>query len=232
MKKYSLILIFVITCLAANAQSCFDYHQFSIGAGYGITKYGAGQASSGSMAFNLNANYYITPFSTLTLETQIGKLIGGGTLANGAIRQFSNNYYTAIVHADLQAGELIDYARNSFLNGLKNAYIGTGLGLLLNNSTVKSINDTAYNSYTVNSKNLLIPIRVGYDFKIFNGYNEPQFRLDIAYSFNTAFGKGIDGAYNPYSRSSIKFYNYFSLGLKFGLGSVKRYRKAIDFSPI
>jgi len=225
-------LLFVIINTVVRAQNGFDYHQFSIGAGIGsTTAFGNTQTSVNKAAFNLNFNYNISPFFTLTLEGQMGKLAGGGA-SDFYARIFTNDYKAVIFHADLQAGELIDYEHDEVLNSLKNVYIGAGVGILSNDiSYIQTVvpsgtsNLTTY-PYIKSSTNILVPVRIGYEVKIFNDYDMPRYRLDFAFNFSTAFGKGLDG-YT--SLSSIKFYNYLSVTFKVGLGNITNYRKPIPY---
>lgn len=232
MKRLILLLLFLIINTVVRAQNGFDYHQFSIGAGIGATTaFGNTETTVSKSAFNLNFNYNISPFFTLTLEGQMGTL-AGGNVSDFSARRFVNDYTAVMLHANLQAGELIDYEHDEVLNSLKNVYVGAGLGILSNNisyiQTVVPVGTSYLTTYPYikNSTNILVPVRVGYEFKIFNDYDMPRYRLDFAFNFNTAFGKGLDG-YS--SLSSIKFYNYLSIGLKIGLGNTTNYRKPIPY---
>jgi hypothetical protein len=207
-----------------------------VGVGYGVTSAMAGEKTvTASNALNVNFNYHFTPFASVTLEGQFGKLTGGDATRDAYAKQFINNYKAVMLHADLQAGELIDYSQSPALNALKNFYLGIGAGVLMN--TIDSIqtvdpDPTATRSllYAIESANFVVPLRVGYEFKVFNRYNEPQFRVDIAYTFNTVFGQGLDGYINPYSKASLKFYNYVSLGVKYSFGSTRSYRKDVGYA--
>ncbi len=232
MKRFILLSALLITTVITKAQNGFDYQPFSAGGGMGITTaYGNTQTTVNKYAYNINFNYNVTPYYTYTIELQTGTLAGGQVTDFNA-RRFSNDYIALLAHADMQAGELIDYEHNALLNGLKNLYAGVGLGVLSNKITyiqtvipVGQSNLTTY-PYLPSSVNVLLPIRFGYDFKIFNGYERPQYRVDLAYNFNTAFGKGLDG-YT--TLSTIKFYGYLSLGVKISFGNVLTYRKPIPY---
>jgi hypothetical protein len=233
-KRCILLLLFIVVNRLALAQNGFDYHQFSLGVGYGTTiASGNTDTKVDKTAFNLNLNYNATPYFTYTIESQIGTLAGGSPYDYYA-RAFTNHYFALIAHADLQLGELIDYEHNGALNGLKNVYIGTGVGVLANVITdiqlaippVLSSNGSDIYSFLPASINILVPLRLGYELKIFNNYDMPRYRLDLGYAFNTAFGKGLDG-YT--TLSSIKFYNYYSVTFKIGLGGVTNYRKPIPY---
>ncbi|OCX51114.1 hypothetical protein BEL04_20600 [Mucilaginibacter sp. PPCGB 2223] len=234
MKRFILLLLFIATNATAIAQNGFDYHQFSIGAGLGSTiAYGNTDTKVTKAAFNFNVNYNATPFFTYTLETQFGQLAGGSPY-DYYQRQFTNTYFAMMAHADLQLGELIDYEYNDVSNALKNIYVGTGVGFMTNSITYIQLtippglsgNGSNVYPFLPSSVNVVVPLRLGYEFKLYNYYDMPRYRVDFGYSFNTAFGKGLDG-YT--SLSSIKFYNYLSVTFKVGLGTVTNYRKPVPY---
>ena len=229
MKRLCLIIIFLTSFAGSFAQSVNIYSAFSIGAGVGTTTvYDYVLAAQNKYAVNGTFSYNITPFFTLTGESQFGKFEGGDLTAFN-MKYFYSTYAAATLHADLQLGELIDYGRSDFLYGLKDAYFGSGFGLLENSITyvqpISPNSNTLYN--TVNSStNFLVPFVLGYDIKIFNDYDEPQIRLDISYTLNAAFGQGIDGYVTA---APVKFYSYFAVGVKYGFGPGKLYRKPIRY---
>jgi hypothetical protein len=231
---FKLTVLLLTGSLTANAQNSF-FHPFSIGDGYGVTVANAGeQTLTSSNATNINLNYNFTPFASLGIELQVGQLTGGNAQMDTFGKQFVNDYNSIVLHTDLQLGELIDYSQSVFLNGLKNLYAGVGVGIIKNKISKISLLNPADSltplTFTPSSTNFLVPLRVGYEFKIYNKYDEPQFRFDINYSFNTAFGKGLDGYTSIYSKAAgVKFYNYFSVGFKYGFGSVKPYRKQVYY---
>lgn len=232
--KRFILLLFILINTVARAQNGFDYHQFSIGTGVGATvAYGNTDTKVTKSAYNLNINYNVTPFLTYTLETQFGQLAGGSPY-DYFQRQFTNTYFAIMAHADLQLGELIDYEHSAASNALKNIYVGTGIGAMTNSITYIQLsippglsgNGSNIYPFLPASVNVVVPLRTGYEFKLFNNYDMPRYRLDLGYSFNTAFGKGLDG-YT--SLSAIKFYSYFSATFKIGLGNTNNYRKPIPY---
>jgi len=233
-KRFTLLVLFIVANATARAQNGFDYHQFSIGTGFGATvAYGNTDTKVIKSAMNFNINYNATPFLTYTLETQIGQLAGGSPY-DYYQRQFTNTYFAMTAHADLQLGEVIDYEHDEISNGLKNIYVGTGIGFMANAITYIQTtiplglagNGSSIYPFLPASVNVIVPLRTGYEFKLFNGYDQPRYRLDLGYSFNTAFGRGLDG-YT--TLSVIKFYSYFSATIKIGLGSTTIYRKPIPY---
>jgi hypothetical protein len=228
-----LIVLLLIGFFTAQAQTGY-YKPFSFGLGYGVTIASAGeQTLTSANATEVNFNYHFTPFVSLSLAGQFGQLTGGDLTKDTYGKQFVNDYAAIFLHFDLQAGEFIDYEHSQFNNALKNLHVGIGMGFMANNIT--SINlfnpaDSSTQTYLKNSPNFVVPLRIGYEFKIFNRYEEPQLRLDLNYSFNTAFGPGLDGYTSIYSHSFINFYNYFSVGLKYSFGPIRSYRKQIYYS--
>lgn len=232
MKRFTLLLILIVSNVKLLAQNGFEYHQFSIGTGIGTTTaFGNTGTKVSKYAYNANVNYNVSPFLEASLEVQTGTL-AGGLPTDFYARSFENGYMAIIFHVDIQAGEIFDYSHSDVLNGLKNFYVGTGIGVLNNNITYiqtavppGTSNLTVY-PYLPTSTNILVPLRTGYEFKIYNGYDQPQYRIDLGFSFYTALGKGLDG-YT--SLSSVKFYNYFNIGFKIGLGSTTTYRKPVPY---
>ncbi len=231
MKRLFLILVLIIGGYTVKAQSGDTFSSFSIGVGAGTTTvFDYTLAAQNKYAFNGNLSYNITPFFTLTGEMQVGKFQGGDLTAFN-MKYFENTYIAALVHADLQLGELFEYGYSDFMYGLKDVYVGTGLGILNNDITYvqpffPNSNNTEFYNITLISQNLIVPAVIGYNFKIYNGYNQPQIRFDVSYTLNTVFGQGIDGYVTA---APFKFYGYFSAGVKFGFGNAKLYRKPIRY---
>lgn len=229
MKRLCLIIICLTSFAASYAQSGDIYSEFSIGVGAGTTTvYDYVLAAQNKYALNGTFSYNITPFFALTGEGQFGKFEGGDLTAFN-MKYFYSAYAAATLHADLQVGELIDYDRSDFLYSLKDAYFGSGFGLLKNSITyvqpISPNSNTLYNTVT-SSTNFLMPFVFGYDFKIYNAYDEPKIRLDVSYTLNAVFGQGIDGYVTA---APVKFYTYFSVGVKYGFGGGKLYRKPIRY---
>jgi len=230
-KRLGSILLLLLSSAIANAQNGYTFNSFSIGAGLGGTVVNDFTvAPQFKYAFNGNLNYYFTPFLSLTGEMQVGKFAGGNS-TDISNKQFLTTYAAALLHVDLQAGELIDYSRNDLLYGLKDLYVGTGVGYMANAVTyVQPIfpgsNGSSFYDIVLASTNFVVPLRIGYDYKIYNNYDDPQIRLDLCYNVNTVFGQGIDGYV---TNAPIKFYNYISFGVKIGFGNVRLYRKPLDY---
>ncbi|MDN5287530.1 MAG: outer membrane protein beta-barrel protein [Mucilaginibacter sp.] len=246
MKKFILFFVISLTTVAAKAQGGYNYSQFGVGVGVG---YGRAFADTKRQdyhpAFNINFVYNYGPFIPVALEFQFGTLSGGGrTIDKDPYgRIYKNNYKALILHADLQAGDIMDYSNSNFLNMLKNFYIGTGIGAI--NNKMADIQRT--NLYPQNgpigttigfegkdkSTNLLIPLRFGYEFKIFDSYDEPSYTITIGYQHNITFGEGLDG-YNDnpdkFKNNAPDQYAQLTIGFKFSFGNSVSYTKQIRHS--
>jgi hypothetical protein len=79
----------------------------------------------------------------------------------------------------------------------------------------------------------MIPLRVGYEFKVFDDYNEPSWAIDVTYIHSLAFGEGLDGYNDPPSKfknNAIDQYRQISIGFTYYFGTVVSYNKLIrDF---
>ena len=130
-------------------------------------------------------------------------------------------------------GAGIDYGDDWFLNIVKGFYAGAGFGFISNTNSVQRT--SIYQpSYVFpghnNSLDLMVPIRVGYEFKIFNDYNEPEFAIDLGYIHTFAFGEGLDGYDDPSSKfknNAIDQYRQIAISFKYFFGNVVSFNKLI-----
>lgn len=239
MKKIILLAAFAAVSLSAFAQIGYNYDQFSLGLGISSVKiHGDLHKAYSQAGYNVNLNYHYTPFVTFGAEAQIGRLSSANAdTAKTYYGEQSTNKYTAIMfHADVQLGEFINYNDDfssipiltKILNGAKNIYVGTGVGVIFNK--MDYINRTDFYDPNVTyggldkSNELIIPVRIGYEYKIYNGYDEPQFRIDLGYQANYSMGDNMDGFKSGHYSD---WYSQLTLGVKIGIGGVTSYRKPI-----
>ena len=227
MKKHLLFIALVLVFCKANAQRSLNYASYGFGVSGGVNRPFADlKKKFDNASLSATAYYYYTPFVPIGLEFQMGKLAGGGnTVAEDKdTRRFLNKYKALMLHMDVQLGEIIDYQGNSFLNVLKNFYAGAGIGGISNNVDVnrQSLLD---NSYTFPGKdksiNLIVPLRLGYEFKFYNEYDEPNIRLDIGYQHYVTIGEGIDGYADPstkFKNNALDQFRTIMIGIKFLIG--------------
>ncbi|RYU90862.1 hypothetical protein EWM62_09485 [Mucilaginibacter terrigena] len=229
-------LILSAVTLISKAQIGYDYAQYDVGFGGSINQvYGDAESVTATKAANVSFIFNQTPFVNYIVELQNGNLEGGDRQSKSG-RYFKNGYTAILFRGQLQAGELFDYSNGGLMNVMKNFYLSTGFGYIFNNIQDKNINRTSnavsattgepYITGGLNKSNeLYIPARIGYEFKFFNQYNQPSFKIDIAYQFNMDLTDNMDGFTAGSSRDNMVQY---SIGLKFALGDVVSYRKSIN----
>jgi len=227
-------LFVLLTCFSsilAKAQAGYDYAQYDLGASVGFNQfYGDVATAKSTKAITFNFNYNQTPFINYIVEFQAGKLEGGDANKDFLGRQFSTDYTYFAFRIQVQAGEIIDYSQSKVANAFRNFYVGAGIGVAYDNVTQinrYSILDPGYYTPGVNSSNqLFIPARIGYEFKIFNQYQQPGIKIDIGYQTNIIFGDNIDG-FKAGAHNDI--FSQFTIGAKFSIGGVTSYRKEISY---
>jgi hypothetical protein len=226
--------------LVVRAQMGYNYKEFGIGLDLSYERgYTNVQKQYDHVSENINFIYNYSPYIPVVAELQFGHLSGGGlTLATDKYgRQYVNNFEGLILHADFQFGEVIDYSQSEWLNILKNFYFGTGGGIIFNSNTVQRTNIYSWNGPLTyifpgsnSSINLTIPIRFGYEFKLYNDYEEPYMAIDIGYIHNMVFGEGLDGYDDPsneFKNNATNQYRQIVIGVKFNFGNVTSFNKLI-----
>ncbi|MES2426744.1 MAG: hypothetical protein V4560_07200 [Bacteroidota bacterium] len=229
-KKILVLLVICSATLSAKAQLGYDYAQYDLGIGLDLNKaYTDAQTVVGTKSAHFNFNYNVGPFLNYIVEFQTGDLKGGDTSTTTG-RQFTNKFTSVIFRVQLQAGEVIDYSQSDFANAFKNLYVSSGVGFVINHITdINRYSTKIANYYTPgddNSNQILIPVRLGYEFKLFNKYNQPGFKIDIGYQYNFIMGDGLDGFTAGAQKDS---YSQYSIGVKFAVGGVTSYRKQISY---
>ncbi len=242
MKKLILLLVFVCISIIVKAQVGYNYKSFAIGLDVSYERGYTNLAKQyDHVAENVNFIYNYSPYIPITAELQFGTLSGGGLDPSIDIsgRQYTNHFEGLIVHGDFGLGEVIDYSESDILNIIKNIYIGSGAGIIFNSNTVQRYSihrppPPAQYSYIFpgkdNSINITIPLRFGYEFKIYNEYQEPYMAIDIGYVHNMVFGEGLDGYDDPsnkFKNNATNQYRQITIGVKFSFGEVTSYNKLI-----
>ncbi|HEY9533623.1 MAG TPA: hypothetical protein VIQ77_03775 [Mucilaginibacter sp.] len=229
-KRFFLLAVIVLIAQVVKAQSGFDYAQYDLGLGLDFNKpYTDAQTITGTRSGRLMFNYNVSPFVNYIVEVQTGTLRGGDSLLTTSGRQFTNSFNTIMMRGQLQLGEVIDYSQGGMANAFKNLYFSSGIGFIINHIT--EINRASvkvpgfYTAGENNSNQLVIPVRIGYEFKFYNKYDEPGFKIDIGYQNNFILGDGLDGFTAGKQKDS---YSQVSIGFKFAIGGVATYRKQIS----
>ncbi|NNU33902.1 hypothetical protein HK413_06640 [Mucilaginibacter sp. S1162] len=210
MKKITLFFILGLLKLSANARDSYNFSHWGVGF-FGSTNFPYADLKQGNQGktFNITGYYNLTPYVPLGLEIQTGSISGGSIITDVAKRQYDNHYMAVIVHGDLALGEIMDYDGNFFLKFAKDLYIGTGFGMINNKMAFIQRTNLIATGYPVgtytfpgqnSSANLIVPIRFGYEFKIYNTYGEPFIGLNIGYIHNLTSGRRLRWLYRFFNR--------------------------------
>src|SRR5579863_8227495 len=225
-------LLTLFACFAAavsKAQIGYDYSQYDFGASIAFNSfYGDVQTPASTKSVNLNFDYNQTAFVNFIVEMQTGTLMGGNAKTDLLGRQFSANYTYYAFRIQVQAGELIDYSQNNVFNALKNLDVGAGIGMVYSNITSINRYATQFPGYYTPGPNsaseLFLPARIGYELKIFNKNQRPDYKIDIGYQYNIVFGDQLDG-FKAGTHNDA--FSQFTIGVKISVGGVTSYRKEI-----
>jgi hypothetical protein len=215
--------------LPAKAQLGFNFHQLDAGISLNAHRiYGDADKVKTTFSGGLNFNYNATPYLNYVLEAQGGTFAAGDSLTLRSGRQFKNKFWAITGRVQVQAGEFIDYSQSDIADIAKNIYLSTGVGVVINNigpiSRTSAFVPGFYSLGKDNSTEVYIPLRIGYEFKIFNSFNEPTTKIDIAYQHGIILGENVDG-YDTGNRKDI--WTQFSIGVKFAIGGSTSYRKPV-----
>ncbi len=226
------------------AKAQYNYSRISVGLNFGVTtpytdikKEGRFNSfSNKSNGVNLNADYYFSPFITAGLEYGSYGLQSPQDVHN---RSYKNRLSTITARGAVQAAQFIDFSYSPVLGYLKNLYAGAGIGLISTSAkqsdpdpTFQDRNyDLATNTYISKFSNeLYIPLDIGYNVQIFDGFDKTRFILNFGYQFNVSFSDNLDGFSDTPSifinRSKDQF-SFFHIGAKFLFGP-----EGIYYNPI
>jgi hypothetical protein len=226
LKKIIFTLIVCATALAANAQIGYNYMQYDFGVSASSNSTRTDYTnSSTSYAFTGHFTYNYTPYINYIAELQVGAAKGDSLnhIFPGSALTFINNYTSLTFRAQFQAGEILDYSQSRLNNVLKNFYISGGVGIMFGDVKV-------YNTDTLSAESkssyLYFPLKLGYEFKLFNSYNEPWAKIDIGYQYNYVTTDTFDGIVSGRAGDS---FSQLSIGVKFGIGGRTSYRKSISY---
>ncbi|QEM13826.1 hypothetical protein [Mucilaginibacter rubeus] len=245
MKKYFLLFVLVCATVMAKAQSGYNYYEWGFGGG---VNYARGFDDLKKQVWHpggtLNLTYNYSPYVPIALDFHFGTLEGGGlTPAQDEFgRKSKNNFLALALRADMQMGEIIDYENSGFLNVVKNFYVGAGIGAIKNKMAfVQRSNPPGYENHGPvgdpegfqgkdKSINLMIPLRLGYEFKIYDDYDQVGYTITLGVQHSYTFGEGLDG-YNDnpqkYKNNAPDQFVQYSIGFKYNFGNTVSYTKLV-----
>ena len=242
LRKLILFFILVFAETVVYAQDSYNYAQWGLGVFAGINQpYVDVKKVNQGKSFDVVGYYNYTPYMPIGLEIQSGELSGGSIVTDPSKRQFDNQYLAVFAHVDYSIGEMVDYEDNAFLSAVKDFYAGTGMGVIMNKMKfIQRYNLDASTLYPVgtyrfpgkdNSISFAVPIRFGYEFKIYNSYGEPFIGLNIQYVHTVTFNEELDGYTDPpgvFKNNSPDQYRQIQFGVKVNFGPTSVYDKRIN----
>ncbi|WP_418359222.1 hypothetical protein [Sphingobacterium detergens] len=226
MAKKLLFTFFVTLSLVIGTASAQFSRPISIGAGAGGTFALTDLSNDGAkFAFYGEADYLITPFLSVGLHGEKGKLKGSGYNS-----EFENSYYAANVNGKVRIGQFLGNSENYSYYTLQtnmlsrvisNIYVGAGVGALKNR--IKHQLDPAYTSSIVDRSgeiaddrfgvHFVIPLSIGVDIPFGRTLYGPQWAINVNYQHTLTTNDNLDGIIN----SNKDQYGFVSLGLKYAL---------------
>lgn len=242
LKKFTLCFILGFSTLLLKAQDSYNFTRYGVGF-YGSYNYPYAdlKTANNGKTYAVAGYYNVSPYIPLGLEIQFGSLSGGSIVTDQHKRQYDNHYKAVIAHGDFALGEIIEYDGSFLMHMVKDLYVGTGVGLISNNMAfIQRTNLNPSLEYPVGtytypgkstSMNLMVPLRIGVEFKFYNAYDEPFLGLNIGYIHNLTWGEGLDGYTDPssgFKNNAQDQYRQIVVGLKFNFGSAVPYIKAIN----
>lgn len=226
MLKKLLCTFFVTLGLVIGTVSAQFSRPISLGAGAGGTFALTDLSNDGAkFAFYGEADYLITPFISVGLHGEKGKLNGSGYSS-----EFENNYYAANVNGKIRIGQFLGDSKNysyytlqsnTFSRILSNVYVGAGAGAFKNR--IKRQLDPTYASNIVDRGgeiaedrsgiHFIIPLAVGVDIPFGRTLYGPQWAINVNYQHTLTTNDNLDGIIN---RNNDQ-YGFVSVGVKYAL---------------
>lgn len=216
--------------LAGFGQS--NYYKLTAGAGFGATRaYADLNEKTYSYSGYAELNWNLTRFVSAGIELQMGRLKGGNINTNPHNREFVNDFKAITFNVKGALGELVDYSQSGLLNAMKGLYAGIGLGAIRNNMAnvvrYKPNTEAQYPPLGYRfpgedqSTNLLMPVNVGLNFFINDGFGDARYVFNFNYQTNFTFGEGLDGYNDPtgaFENDAPDIYTVLSIGVKYNFG--------------
>ena len=240
MKKL-LVILLLFGALTAYSQANFS--RIAVGAGGGLTtaytdlSFGLspiipgfnpvrGLATNKSKYFGGSIDYYFTPFISAGIEYNSAELKDGTDKHN---RAFVSKLSSIEIKGTVAVGEFIDFAYSPFLYNIRNVNASLGLGFISGTNNVADFgsglfpsrqhaNDFGKSKY---GGVLSIPASIGYNFNIYDVYQEIKFVVGVNYKINFTLSDDIDGySDNPamMENNSKDVYTTLGVSIKYLFG--------------
>ena len=226
MNKNVYILFSLFLLLAFNESSAQFAKPVSVGFGGGGTiLHGDLQEKPVSYAGHLEVDYLITPYITVGVHGEAGRLKGDDFYGKNT----DNKYYTVNGNIKVRAGQFLGnpdnysyfiLSDNSFKSFISNVYIGAGVGFISNDITAhrrySGVDIVPSFQGVDQSDELIIPLNVGVDIPLGQSLYGPTWAINLNYQHSFSMDDNLDGYKNDFSKYN-DHYGYFSLGVKIAL---------------
>lgn len=204
-----------------------------------------------SKAYGATVDYYFTPFINAGLEYNIVQLKDGPDKHK---RQFVSDFSTIEIRGSVALGQLVDYKYNDLLYVMRGLNFGLGYGVLSGSNNVKDFdpildkrNDqTLPEEDRVNQNPLgarqhkgdigkkdfknvsMFPITIGYNYIIYNQYDEQQILLGLNWKTVFTNSDDIDGFNDDPTKFANKakdMYSVVGISVKYMFGTKSLFYK-------
>ncbi|WP_316848409.1 hypothetical protein [Pedobacter psychrodurus] len=227
--------MFVSIGSSSFAQSNYFKMSYGFGGGMNRSYTDVYRGDLGKIVYGV-FDYHMTPFLTVGLEGQYGRIKGGIKVKDPSGRRFVNKYTAVSANLKVMLGEFINYDKGGFLYNIRGVYLGFGLGAINNNltniaryrPTEAPSSDSRRFAGEDKSVNLVLPVNLGYNYYIKDSYGYMRYVINVNAQSNFTFGEGLDG----YNESGLKsnnnypdMYNSVTVGFRYMFGTVRSYHK-------
>lgn len=223
------LVIFTLAYLTIGTSLCAQVkyipaavHDFSLSVGGGITDMYANTTKKifdGAARGNFDFNF--TPFISLSIEGQIGKMGDGkqNDLSSGGPVYSVSTFYAANLNARVSLGQWLDIT-NDFTEVLGGLYLGAGIGYLNTDiQTIQYVPLLTESNYIVYKHALMtVPVNIGINKDL------PVYKLGVNLNFQYNFtgSNSLDGFdYHVTGHRSQDGYSFLSLAIRYYFGPVE-----------
>lgn len=190
---------------------------------------------SKSKGYGGSLDFYITPFTSAGVEYNIVQLRGGPDQHK---REFISDFSSIEIRGNVAAGQFFDFSYSPILHTLRTINVSLGVGIISGKNNVLPYNSLLdgrllYPKHGINNQfpssrqhikdigkskfeNVFaIPATIGYNFNIYNGYDEVFLQFGVNYKLVYTFSDDIDGYNDNFGSKKLNKVNdfYTTLGV-------------------
>lgn len=178
-------------------------------------------------------DYYFSPFIIGGIEYNKVQLKGGTDIYN---RAFISDFSSIEVRGNVSVGQFIDYSYSPFLYAIRNVNAGFGIGFISGSNNVEdyvpgsTVTDPTPFPRRMHARDLgksefsgvvSLPLTVGYNFNIYDAYQETRFVVGLSYKMVFTTSDDLDGYAddpNIFANKANDAYTSFRVSLKYLFG--------------